>query len=149
MAVRRVSELSKLSQQLPSLDSDIMKTEIFAPILPIVPYKDENEAIDIIRRNDTPLALYVFSKDKKVISFFTENIQFGGGCINDTIMHITSPRMAFGGVGESGMGAYHGKRGFDTFSHYKSMIKKSLAIDVPLRYRPIGKKKAAIIKKFI
>lgn len=133
----------------PPLESELMKNEIFAPILPVVSFKTNEQALGIIRQNDTPLALYVFAKDKGVTKFFTENVQFGGGCINDTIMHIASSKMAFGGVGESGMGAYHGKRGFDTFSHYKSMIKKSLIVDVPLRYRPIGKKKATIIKKFI
>lgn len=133
----------------PKLDSPIMQNEIFAPILPIISYKTEDEALEIIRKNDTPLALYVFANDKKVQKYFTENVMFGGGCINDTIMHITTPQMSFGGVGQSGMGAYHGKRGFDTFSHYKTILKKSTKIDLPLRYRPIGKKKAAIIKKFI
>ncbi len=133
----------------PSLDSRVMTEEIFGPILPIVTYKTNEEAFSIIKRNDTPLALYVFTKDKTVKSYFLNNIQFGGGCINDCIMHITSTLLPFGGVGQSGMGAYHGKRGFDTFSHYKSMLEKSTTIDVPLRYRPHGDFKKKAIRKFL
>lgn len=133
----------------PKLDSPIMTEEIFGPIIPVVTYSAYEEALEIIRRNDTPLATYIFSQNKNTINFFENSVQFGGGCINDTIMHLTTPRLAFGGVGESGMGAYHGKRGFDTFSHHKSIINKSTKMDVPLRYRPHSKFKKKMIKKFL
>lgn len=132
----------------PDLNSNIMTNEIFGPIIPVVTYKTNSEALEIIRRNDTPLAQYVFTKDKNVKNFFETNVLFGGGCINDTIMHISTPLLAFGGVGQSGMGAYHGKRGFDTFSHYKSIINKSTKLDLPLRYRPHSNFKIKTIKKF-
>lgn len=132
----------------PDLNSNIMTNEIFGPIIPVVTYKTNSEALEIIRRNDTPLAQYVFTKDKNVKNFFETNVLFGGGCINDTIMHISTPLLAFGGVGQSGMGAYHGKRGFDAFSHYKSIINKSTKLDLPLRYRPHSNFKIKTIKKF-
>lgn len=132
----------------PDLNSNIMTNEIFGPIIPVVTYKTNSEALEIIRRNDTPLAQYIFTKDKNVKNFFETNVLFGGGCINDTIMHVSTPLLAFGGVGQSGMGAYHGKRGFDTFSHYKSIINKSTKLDLPLRYRPHSNFKIKTIKKF-
>ena len=132
----------------PDLNSNIMTNEIFGPIIPVISYKTNSEALEIIRRNDTPLAQYVFTKDKNVKNFFETNVLFGGGCINDTIMHISTPLLAFGGVGQSGMGAYHGKRGFDAFSHYKSIINKSTKLDLPLRYRPHSNFKIKTIKKF-
>ena len=132
----------------PDLNSNIMTNEIFGPIIPVISYKTNSEALEIIRRNDTPLAQYIFTKDKNVKNFFETNVLFGGGCINDTIMHISTPLLAFGGVGQSGMGAYHGKRGFDAFSHYKSIINKSTKLDLPLRYRPHSDFKIKTIKKF-
>ena len=132
----------------PDLNSNIMTNEIFGPIIPVISYKTNSEALEIIRRNDTPLAQYIFTKDKNVKIFFETNVLFGGGCINDTIMHVSTPLLAFGGVGQSGMGAYHGKRGFDTFSHYKSIINKSTKLDLPLRYRPHSNFKIKTIKKF-
>lgn len=132
----------------PDLNSNIMTNEIFGPIIPVISYKTNSEALEIIRRNDTPLAQYIFTKDKNVKNFFETNVLFGGGCINDTIMHISTPLLAFGGVGQSGMGGYHGKRGFDTFSHYKSIINKSTKLDLPLRYRPHSNFKIKTIKKF-
>lgn len=132
----------------PDLNSNIMTNEIFGPIIPVISYKTNSEALEIIRRNDTPLAQYIFTKDKNIKNFFETNVLFGGGCINDTIMHISTPLLAFGGVGQSGMGAYHGKRGFDAFSHYKSIINKSTKLDLPLRYRPHSNFKIKTIKKF-
>lgn len=132
----------------PDLNSNIMTNEIFGPIIPVISYKTNSEALEIIRRNDTPLAQYIFTKDKNVKNFFETNVLFGGGCINDTIMHISTPLLAFGGVGQSGMGGYHGKRGFDAFSHYKSIINKSTKLDLPLRYRPHSNFKIKTIKKF-
>lgn len=133
----------------PDLESPLMQTEIFAPILPVISFKTNEEALEIIAKNPTPLALYVFSRDKKVQNFFLENVMFGGATVNDTLMHIASPCLAFGGVGSSGLGAYHGKRGFDTFSHHKSILKKSHKIDIAFRYRPFGKMKKKMIKFFM
>ncbi len=133
----------------PSLESDIMKEEIFAPILPVISFEKNEEALEIIKRNDTPLALYVFAENRQTQKFFTEKVKFGGGCINDTIMQIASTTLPFGGVGESGMGAYHGKRGFETFSHYKSIVNKSTKIDINLRYRPYTEAKDRWVRKLI
>lgn len=133
----------------PALDTPLMQEEIFGPILPVVSYKTNEEALEIISRNKTPLALYVFSEDKKVQDYFLNNVQFGGGCVNDTLMHIASPRLPFGGFGESGLGAYHGKRGFDTFSHYRSVVRKSTKFDITVRYRPFNKFKKKTIRKFM
>ena len=132
----------------PKLDSPIMKEEIFGPILPVVPYGTERDALNIIQKNPTPLALYVFTRDKGIENYFLKKVQFGGGCVNDTLMHIATSRLAFGGVGTSGMGAYHGKRGFDTFSHHKSIVKKG-KMELPVRYRPVTKAKEKLIKKFM
>ena len=131
-----------------NLNTQIMQEEIFGPILPIVTYKEKEEALKVIKLNDTPLATYIFTECKETKDYFINNVSFGGGCVNDTIMHITSPNLPFGGVGESGLGAYHGKRGFDTFSHYKSILEKSTKIDLALRYRPYNKFKIKSIKKF-
>lgn len=119
-----------------SLDDDVMNEEIFGPILPILEFQEINEVFNIIEENPTPLALYLFTRDKAVEKQIVGEISFGGGCINDTVMHVSSHTMPFGGVGESGMGSYHGKRSFDTFSHEKSILKKSTLIDIPLRYPP-------------
>lgn len=133
----------------PDLESAVMTNEIFAPILPVITFKTKEEALEIIGKNPTPLALYVFSKDKKMQDYFLENVQFGGATVNDTLMHICSPTLAFGGVGSSGLGAYHGKRGFDTFSHYKSILKKSYKVDVAVRYRPFSRFKKFMVRKFM
>lgn len=133
----------------PALDSPLMQNEIFAPILPVITFQTNEQALEIINKNPTPLALYVFSKDKSVQHFYLENVQFGGATVNDTLMHICSPNLAFGGVGSSGLGAYHGKRGFDTFSHYKSILKKSYKVDIAVRYRPFGKFKKKMVRKFM
>ena len=119
-----------------SLDDDVMNEEIFGPILPILEFQEISEVFNIIEENPTPLALYLFTRDKDVERQIVGEISFGGGCINDTVMHVSSHTMPFGGVGESGMGSYHGKRSFDTFTHEKSILKKSTLIDIPLRYPP-------------
>lgn len=131
-----------------SLDDDIMKEEIFGPILPIVEFEEMKEVFSIIEENPTPLALYLFTRDKDVENTIVGEISFGGGCINDTIMHVSSHTMPFGGVGESGMGSYHGKRSFDTFTHEKSILKKSTLIDIPLRYPPYDDKLKWVEKIF-
>lgn len=134
---------------LPSLDSNIMQEEIFGPILPILEYKDNNQLISIIKRNPNPLALYLFSNNKKSIDFITKNISFGGGCINDTVIHLANHNIAFGGVRQSGIGSYHGDKSFETFSHYKSILKKANWLDLPMRYTPYTKNKEKIIKLFL
>lgn len=134
---------------LPSLDHDIMKDEIFGPLLPILTYHNNNELLSIINKNPTPLALYLFTSNKQMENFVTTNISFGGGCINDTIIHLATTSMPFGGVGQSGLGSYHGKQSFDTFSHYKSIVKKSNKIDLPIRYTPYTESKTKFIKMFL
>ncbi|MFN3360988.1 MAG: aldehyde dehydrogenase [Pseudanabaenaceae cyanobacterium] len=117
-------------------DSAIMEEEIFGPILPLLPYTDLQEIINKINDRPHPLALYFFSENKQLQEEVIKSIPFGGGCINDTIMHLSSPYLPFGGIGDSGMGRYHGKYTFDTFTHYKSILKKSLKFDQQWRYPP-------------
>jgi aldehyde dehydrogenase (NAD+) len=113
-----------------------MADEIFGPILPILEYEDLSDAIAFIQSRPKPLALYFFSANRDRQARVIREISFGGGCINDTISHIIYPALPFGGIGNSGMGNYHGKAGFDTFSHRKSLMHKSLFPDIPLRYPP-------------
>lgn len=114
----------------------VMQEEIFGPVLPILTYDSIDEVIHNLQTMPKPLALYLFTKDKKMVRKVTTSCSFGGGCINDTIVHLATSEMPFGGVGESGMGSYHGKAGFDTFTHYKSMVDKKLWVDIPVRYQP-------------
>ncbi len=127
----------------------VMGEEIFGPILPILTFDDFAEIYNFIGSRPKPLALYLFSKDKKRIKDVTRRIAFGGGCVNDTIVHLATTEMGFGGVGESGMGTYHGKDGFETFSHRKSILDKSLRVDMPMRYRPYREKWEKMIKKIM
>lgn len=133
----------------PKLESPIMNEEIFGPIIPIISFEKIEEVIQIINKKEKPLALYLFTNNKKVEERMLKEISFGGGCINDTIMHLASETLPFGGVGNSGMGAYHGKYGFDTFTHYKSILKKSNLIDIPMRYHKYTDKKLKLVKKFL
>jgi aldehyde dehydrogenase (NAD+) len=130
-------------------DSAIMQEEIFGPILPIITIKTIDDAIHFVRERPHPLALYLFTKSKETIHLVLNQCQFGGGCINDTIMQVASDYLPFGGVGDSGMGQYHGKASFDTFTHYRSIIKKSNWLDIPLRYFPFSSKKEKWIKKVL
>jgi len=114
----------------------IMQEEIFGPILPIIEYENMDEAVAYIHRHPKPLALYMFSENSDNQQFITENVSFGGGCINDTVAHLVNTNMPFGGVGDSGIGSYHGRSSFQTFSHQKSVMKKATWLDVPLRYAP-------------
>ena len=123
-----------------SLDSLLMKDEIFGPILPILTYNDEKEIYKTISKYEKPLALYVFSEDKKFARKIVTDFSFGGGCINDTVSHFANKRLPFGGVGHSGIGAYHGQLSFDTFSHHKGVIKKANWLDIKLRYAPYSNK---------
>lgn len=120
----------------PAQDSALMAGEIFGPILPILGYSDEQEIHDHVARNEKPLAFYVFSNRKKFQKQLMERYPFGGGTINDTIIHISNKHLPFGGVGNSGIGGYHGKYSFDLFSHKKAIVKRSTWLDVPVRYAP-------------
>lgn len=126
----------------------IMGEEIFGPILPVLTYSDIREVIDTVRSHEKPLALYLFARDKAVIEAVTTRCQFGGGCINDVIVHQATSEMPFGGVGESGMGSYHGQAGFDTFTHYKSILRRG-PIDLPMRYQPYTKLSEKLIRMFL
>ena len=126
-----------------------MQEEIFGPLLPVVTYRTLEEAVHKINSMDCPLALYLFSQDKSHIQYMTSCCHFGGGCINDTVIHLATPYMGFGGCGESGMGSYHGKEGFDTFSHTKSIVDKKTWIDLPIRYQPYTLLKKRLLKMFL
>lgn len=117
--------------------SPLMTEEIFGPLLPIVPYDNIHEALGYILSRPRPLALYLFSRNRKLQRRVMETIPFGGGCINDTISHITTPYLPFGGTGDSGMGAYHGRCGYETFTHAKSILSKPFRPDLPVRYPPL------------
>ena len=131
-----------------SLDSPIMKDEIFGPILPILTYKNEAEIDAIISNYEKPLALYIFTENPAFSKQIIQKHSFGGGCINDTVVHFSNKRLPFGGVGHSGIGAYHGSLSFDTFSHKKSIVKKANWLDLPMRYAPY-KDKLQTIKNLL
>ena len=125
-----------------------MQDEIFGPILPILPYADDTEIDNIIRNYEKPLSLYVFSKNKSFINKILSRYSFGGGAVNDPLIHFGNHRLPFGGVGASGIGAYHGKHGFDTFSHHKSVSKRGTWLDPPIRYAPYNGKLNLLKKMF-
>ena len=127
-------------------DDLVMKEEIFGPILPILTFENIDDVISDLSNKDKPLALYIFSKNKKLIDKITSRISYGGGCVNDVIIHLATSNMGFGGVGSSGMGSYHGKDGFDTFTHYKSIVDKKNWIDLPMRYQPYKELYRLLIK---
>ena len=131
-----------------NLESLIMKDEIFGPLLPILTYTDESEIEAIITKYEKPLGFYIFSERKKFCDAIIAKYSFGGGCINDTMIHFSNKKLPFGGVGHSGIGAYHGKLSFDIFSHHKGVVKKATWIDLPLRYAPY-KGKLASVKKIL
>ena len=118
----------------------VMGEEIFGPILPILTYEDFDATLDDLKGHEKPLALYLFSSDKAHIRRVTREMSYGGGCINDCVIHLATSSMGFGGVGESGMGAYHGQRGFEAFSHMKSIVDKKTWMDLPMRYQPFTSK---------
>jgi aldehyde dehydrogenase (NAD+) len=129
-------------------EDPLMQEEIFGPILPILSYEQLSSAVAELSRKPKPLALYLFTESKKSKQIVLENLSFGGGCINDVIMHLASDKLPFGGVGMSGMGCYHGKASLDAFSHSKSILHKSNLLDIPFRYPPY-KDKLRLIKKFL
>ncbi|MES2762347.1 MAG: aldehyde dehydrogenase [Bacteroidota bacterium] len=132
----------------PDLKSDIMQNEIFGPLLPIISYQSEEELHHIIKSYEKPLSLYVFTEQAEFAEKIIAELSFGGGCVNDTLMHIANKKLPFGGVGHSGMGAYHGKTSFETFSHKKSISKKGTWLDIPLRYAPY-KDKITTLRKLL
>ena len=130
-----------------SLNDKIMENEILGPILPVIECKDLTYAISIVNERPKPLALYFFSKDKRKQERVLRETSSGGVCINDTIVHLSTISLPFGGVGNSGMGNYHGKASFDTFSHKKSILKKSFLFDINVRYPPY-EGKIKLLKRF-
>ncbi len=129
-------------------DDEIMQDEIFGPILPIISFDSLEDVVQMINARPKPLALYLFSQSKKVQKHVIKYVSYGGGCINDTIVHIANINLGFGGVGNSGMGSYHGVRSLETFSHTKGILKKANWLDVPIRYAPY-KNKLAWVKKVL
>ncbi len=123
-----------------TLKDRIMKEEIFGPLLPVMEYSDINEAIEIINGMPRPLALYVFTESGQIEKRVLERTLSGGGCVNDTISHVGSTTLPFGGIGDSGIGSYHGKTGFDAFTHERGILKRSTLFDMSLRYPPYGKR---------
>ena len=132
-----------------SAEDPVMQEEIFGPVLPVLTYDTLDEAIAFVRSRPHPLALYFFSEDKAAQRRILREAAFGGGCINDTIIHLATSRMGFGGVGQSGMGSYHGKKSFDTFSHEKSIVNKKTWMDMPVRYMPYTKLKGKLQRIFL
>ncbi len=127
----------------------VMQEEIFGPVLPVLTYTDEETVIREINENGSPLALYLFTSKKETVKKFTTRVAFGGGCVNDVVIHLATSNMGFGGVGKSGMGSYHGKDGFDCFTHRKSIVDKKTWIDLPMRYQPYKKFYDKLIRKFL
>jgi aldehyde dehydrogenase (NAD+) len=127
----------------------VMQEEIFGPLMPVLTYDTIDEAIRNINALPHPLALYIFTEDKEIAQKAVSRCGFGGGCINDTIIHLATSEMGFGGFGESGMGSYHGKDGFDTFSHYKSIVDKKTWLDLPMRYQPYKNLHQKLVRMFL
>lgn len=127
----------------------VMGEEIFGPIMPVLTFTSIDKVIGMLNTMAHPLALYLFTSDKAVEKKVMSRVGFGGGCVNDTIIHLATSRMPFGGFGESGMGGYHGKAGFDTFSHYKSIVDKKTWLDLPMRYQPYRKINDMLIHLFL
>ena len=132
-----------------TIDDPAMQEEIFGPVLPVLTYSTEEQLLEIISKHPTPLAFYLFTSKKKTEKRLLPRVAFGGGCVNDTIIHIASTYIPFGGVGGSGIGSYHGAKSFETFSHMKSVLKKSNTIDLPIRYTPYSKGKDKMIRFFM
>lgn len=130
-------------------DSPCMQEEIFGPLLPVISYDTLDEAEEWVRSRPKPLACYIFTRDGSVEKRLLASISSGGACVNDTIMHLAVPSLPFGGVGESGMGAYHGKTGFDTFSHAKGVLRRATWLDLPFRYAPLTDFKQKILRFFL
>lgn len=133
----------------PALDSPIMQQEIFGPLLPVLAYDNLDTWISEQKQREKPLALYHFTQNPQALKAVRSRLSYGGGCINDTLMHLASPNASFGGVGQSGMGHYHGKYGFDTFSHQKTVLHKAKSLDLEARYHPYKEGTLALLKKLL
>ena len=131
------------------LDEPIMQEEVFGPILPVITWKDLDWCAELINHRDKPLAMYIFTGDNNIRQHLLDRCSFGGGCINDTVMHCASASLPFGGVGSSGMGSYHGKKSFETFTHYRSILDHKTWLDLPLRYFPYSKLGLKLIRLFL
>ena len=142
----RKMELTVLDS--PDVHTPVMEEEIFGPILPVLSYETLDEVKQFVNSRPKPLALYLFTRSEEMEQRVMEEIPFGGGCVNDTIVHLVNHSLPFGGVGNSGMGRYHGKFGFDTFTHYKGVLKKGNWLDLPVRYPPYGEK-LGLLKKMM
>ncbi len=132
-----------------SLENRVMKEEIFGPILPVLSFQNSDDVISIVRKNRNPLALYLFTENKKNEGLIFNQLEFGGGCINNCIIHVASQHLPFGGVKTSGMGRYHGKDSFDTFSNYKSVVRSATSIDPSIKYPPYDRKNIQLLKKLL
>lgn len=130
-------------------DSPIMQEEIFGPVLPVMTFREIDEVIQQVNSHEPPLALYLFTRRSAVEDVILNGIPFGGGCVNDTVIHLANPRLPFGGIGASGMGHYHGKYSFDTFTHEKTIVKKGFCLDLPVRYAPYTRGKWNLIRKIM
>ncbi len=131
-----------------SFNDKVMADEIFGPILPVISYSNLDDVIAVIKRRPKPLSCYLYTKDKQIKEKVLREISFGGGCVNDSIMHITNSNLPFGGVGNSGIGNYHGKAGFNAFTHYKSIMEKPTWFELNLKYYPYTKKKLKWVRRF-
>ncbi len=132
-----------------SWDDPVMQEEIFGPVMPVLTFKSLDEVVQKVESGLRPLALYIYSSNKKNINYVTRRVRFGGGCINDCIIHLATSEMGFGGVGESGMGSYHGKIGFETFSHKQSIVDKKTWMDLPMRYQPFKAMNEKLLRMFL
>ena len=130
-------------------DDAVMQEEIFGPVLPVLTYEKFEDVFRTVDSHEKPLALYIFSSDKKHIREITTRCRYGGGCVNDVVIHLATSAMGFGGVGESGMGAYHGKTGFEAFSHMKSILDKKTWMDLPMRYQPYNRLYGKLLRLFL
>jgi aldehyde dehydrogenase (NAD+) len=129
-----------------NFEDHIMQDEIFGPLLPIISFENLDNVIRKVKEKEKPLALYIYSKNKKLINKILHEISFGGGAINESLVHLSNPNLPFGGVGASGIGSYHSKAGFDTFTHYKSILHKSFLFEPNIKYMPFTKLKSTILK---
>lgn len=127
----------------------VMQEEIFGPVMPVLTVKNMEEAYAFVKSRPQPLALYIFTSDGQTEERFLKEVPFGGGCVNDTIIHLATSHMGFGGVGNSGMGSYHGRKSFETFSHEKSIVKKYTWLDLPMRYQPYNRMKEKLVRMFV
>jgi aldehyde dehydrogenase (NAD+) len=132
-----------------SPDSAAMSEEIFGPVLPVLPVKGIDQAVDFVNRREKPLALYLFTRSRAVEEDVLARTSSGGACVNGTILHLMNPDLPFGGVGPSGMGAYHGRHSFETFSHRRSVLSRGMRFDPKLIYPPYGKLKTRLVKRFL